>query len=180
LPIPDLYTVLYGIQIPVRDGQALGDTCFTNTSAAYDDLSSSEKAVLIGKRAIHSLAHHIIKKREANFRPPPTDTPNPAAEEVSHPVVRIHPRTGKPCLYVTEGHTKAIQGLSQTESDDILRRLFKHIVQDKYIYRHKWRAGDLLIWDNCSTQHLAVNDYGDMPRRLHRSGITGDIPVGLS
>jgi len=175
---PDMYTILYAIQIPQRDGKALGPTWFASTAAAYDQLDDGRKQRLQGMRAIHSLAHHVEKKRQANFAPPPvSDKQRPADPEVSHPVVRTHPRTGRKCLYVTEGHTKAIEGMERGESDKLLSGLWSHIVQEEFLYRHEWRVGDLLMWDNCSTQHLAVTDYGDLPRRLHRAGISGDVPV---
>jgi len=80
--------------------------------------------------------------------------------------------TGRRYVYVTEGHTKAIAGLDEDENRVVMQRIAKHVKQPQFIYRHKWRVGDLLIWDNCATQHLAISDYGDLPRRLHRAGIS--------
>jgi taurine dioxygenase len=92
-------------------------------------------------------------------------------------VVRTHPVTGRPCLYVTEGHTARIDGLSSEESDALLKQLADQLHNPKFHYRHKWTKGDLLIWDNCSAHHLAIFDYGDTPRRLHRAGVLGPVPV---
>lgn len=178
LPRPDLYTILYGLEIPERDGRPLGDTLFTSTAAAYGDLSEEDKRMLEGRQAVHSLAHNMEKKRAGNFRASPGNAAKSAAiEDVQHPVVRTHPRTGKRCLYVTEGHTREIVGMPADESLATLQRLCRHITQERYRYRHSWRRGDLLVWDNCSTQHLAITDYGTIPRRLHRAGIEGEVPA---
>jgi len=75
-------------------------------------------------------------------------------------------------VYVTEGHTKAIDGLDENENRVVMQRIAEHLKQPQFVYRHKWQVGDLLIWDNCATQHLAISDYGDLPRRLHRAGIS--------
>ncbi|MBV6307233.1 TauD/TfdA family dioxygenase [Candidimonas humi] len=178
LPRPDMYTVLYGLEIPERDGQPLGNTLFTSTVAAYEDLSDAEKRALQGRQAVHSLGYNMDKKQAGNFRASPRNAAKSAdIQDVRHPVVRTHPRTGKRCLYVTEGHTREIVDMPAEESAATLQRLCRHITQEQYRYSHSWRRGDLLVWDNCATQHLAVTDYGDIPRRLHRAGIAGEIPV---
>jgi len=174
LPRPDMYTVLYSLEIPHKDGKAQGDTLFLSTAAAFDRLPDVMRRRLAGARAVHSLSHHIVKKKEGNFRPPDVKDNKP---DVEHPAIRTHPVTGRQCLYVTEGHTKAIAGLPDAESRALLQELFEHLQQADLVYRHKWRVGDLLIWDNCSTQHLAITDYGATPRRLHRAGVEGPVPV---
>mgnify|MGYP000241003816 CR=1 FL=1 len=175
---PDLYTVLYALEVPHRDGQPLGDTAFRNTQAAYQALPDRMKERIDGLRAVNSLAHHFELRRRKNFRAPPvTGAVGEVAPDVDHPVVRTHPITGKKCLFVTEGHTKAIVGLPQRESDELLAELFAHLARPEFMYRHRWAVGDLLVWDNCSTQHLAITDYGELPRLLHRAGIAGPVPV---
>jgi taurine dioxygenase len=172
---PDMYTVLYSMQIPHRDGKPLGDTLWLSTAEAFDALPDATKQRIVDARAVHSLAHHIEKKREANFKAPPVA--KNAKPDVVHPMVRTHPVTGRKCIYATEGHTKEVVGLAGSESRALLEELFAHVKRPQFIYRHQWRVGDLLIWDNCSTQHLAITDYGDLPRRLHRAGIEGPAPV---
>ena len=97
--------------------------------------------------------------------------------DVDHPIVRRHPVNGRPCLYVTEGHTSAIVGLSPEDSDALLATLSEHVTRPEFQYRHHWQAGDMVIWDNCAVQHLAIFDYGDVPRRLHRAGVMGPVPA---
>jgi taurine dioxygenase len=172
---PDMYTVLYSVQIPQRDGKALGDTLFLSTAAAFDALPDTTKAKIIDAKAVHSLAHHIEKKKAANFKAPPVA--KTAKPDVVHPMVRTHPVTGRKCIYATEGHTKEVVGLAGSESAALLAELFAHVKKPEFVYRHRWELGDLLVWDNCSTQHLAITDYGDLPRRLHRAGIEGPVPV---
>lgn len=175
---PDMYTVLYALEIPHRDGAPIGDTLFVSTAAAYDDLPQETRTRIAGLRALHSITHHVEKKAAANLSKPPVDGAQRAAlPDVAHPVVRIHPVTGRKCLFVTEGHTKSIVGMPDDESARLLRELWAQITRPAFVYRHKWQVGDLLIWDNCSTQHLAVTDYGTLSRRLHRSGIAGPVPV---
>lgn len=177
LPVPDMYTALYSLEIPERDGKVLGDTLFVSTAAAYDELPLDIKHKIAGRKALHGIVHHLKKKAEANYKVPPvTESQRASMPEVEHPIVRTHPVTGRKCLYATEGHTRAIVGMPEAESDALLRQLWDHIVKPEFLYRHKWRVGDLLIWDNCATQHLAITDYGDIPRRLHRAGIAGPVP----
>jgi taurine dioxygenase len=179
LQTPDMYTVLYGVEIPQRDGKALGDTAFSSSWRAYEALPADMKARLQGMRATHSFAAHIEKKRSKGQlkRAPLSAEQKAALPDVDHPIVRRHPFNGRPCLFVTEGHTSAIVGLPPQESDALLGFLTEHVKQPQFQYRHSWRAGDLVVWDNCAVQHLAIFDYGDIPRRLHRAGIHGPVPV---
>jgi len=169
LPEPDMYTVLHAMQIPERDGQVLGDTCFLSAAAAYENLPEDLRAQVEGRQGVHSLSYHIRRKIEENFRAPPVTQEKP---EVMHPAVLAHPVTGRKGLYLTEGHTRAIAGLPEPESRALLDRIAEHVKRPEFVYRHKWQVGDLLIWDNIATQHLAITDYGDLPRRLHRAGIS--------
>jgi taurine dioxygenase len=169
LPEADMYTVLHAIQIPERDGAALGDTCFLSATAVYNTLPEDIREQIENAQAIHSLTYHIQRKIEGNFKAPPVKQEKP---DVLHPAVSIHPVTGRKGIYVTEGHTRAIAGLPENESRKLLDRIAAHAKRPEFIYRHKWQVGDLLIWDNMATQHLAITDYGTMPRKLHRAGIS--------
>jgi taurine dioxygenase len=174
LPQPDMYTVLHSLQIPKQDGRPLGDTLFLSASAAYDQLPDSLRHRVDGLRAVHSLSHHLEMKQAGGFNVPPVKDAKP---DVEHPAVRAHPVSGRKCLFVTEGHTKCIVGMPREESDALLKELCAHLKRPDNVYAHKWQEDDLLVWDNCGTQHLAITDYGDMPRRLHRAGIEGPVPV---
>ncbi|MGB6102442.1 MAG: TauD/TfdA family dioxygenase [Pusillimonas sp.] len=174
LPQPDMYTVLHAIQIPQGDNVSLGDTCFLSTAAVYENLPETIREKIDDAQGVHSLTYHIQRKIEGNFKAPPAKEPKP---DVRHPAVIKHPATGRKGIYLTEGHTKAIDGLPEEESRELLNTIASFAVQPQFIYRHKWRDGDLLIWDNIGTQHLAITDYGSMPRRLHRAGISSPFNI---
>ena len=171
---PPRATLLYALEIPIRDGEPLGDTLYANTAAAYDALADDMKARLDGLKAVHSVG---ARKRKGNA--PKRVTPELAGQypDVSHPIVRTHPFTGRKCLYVFEGECIAIDGMADEDALALIAELSAHIVRPEFIYRHKWQAGDLVMWDNCGLQHLAIKDYGPDERRyIHRVVITGGAP----
>jgi len=152
--------VLYGIEIPHRDGEPLGNTEFCNMHAAYDDLPESLKTKLAGMTITHNFEKFWEKmRREKGQRPPLTDAQRAAKPPVSHPIFMTHPITGKTVLYANPGYSMRINELPEAESDEILEFLFKHQLQAKYQYRHRWSVGDVLMWDNMGTLHNAVADY---------------------
>lgn len=177
--VPDMYSMLYGLEIPMRDGVSLGNTLYASTAAAYDALSDDVKRRIANLRGVHSYAYHIEKKRREGTLTRAPLTPSELAEwpDVEHPVVRTHPYTGRKSLYVSEGHTSHIAGLPADESAALLAQLFAQIKRPEFIYTHRWEPGDLVVWDNCAAQHLAVKDYGTIPRRMHQSGVAGQVPV---
>ena len=176
---PDMYSMLYGIEIPQRDGKAIGDTVFTSAWKAYEALAPAMRKRLIGLRARQSFSYHLDKKAKAGTltRAPLTAEQKAATPDVDHPVVRRHPNTGRPCLFVNDAHTSLILGLPKAESDELIAVLIEHLKSPRFQYRHSWRAGDLVIWDNCAVQHLATFDYGDIPRRMNRTGTYGPAPA---
>ncbi len=152
--------VLYGIEIPHRDGEPLGNTEFCNMHAAYDDLPKSLKTQLAGMTITHNFEKFWEKmRREKGQRPPLTDAQRAAKPPVSHPIFMTHPITGKTVLYANPGYSMRINELPEAESDEILEFLFEHQLQTKYQYRHRWSVGDVLMWDNMGTLHNAVPDY---------------------
>jgi len=179
LKTPDMYTVLYGIEIPHQGDQVLGDTLFASSWGAYDALPLETKRRIEPLRAIHSFTAHIEKKQAKGQlkRAPLTDEQKKKVPDVDHPVVRIHPINGRKCLFVTEGHTSEVLGVDGADSNALLSFLTEHVKKPEFQYRHRWKKGDLVVWDNCAVQHLAVFDYGEIPRRLNRAGISGSVPV---
>ena len=94
-----------------------------------------------------------------------------------HPVVRTHPITGRKCIYVCEGYTTRILDIPEGESRELLDVLFAQVTKPQYVYRHRWRVGDLLMWDNCAVQHLASFDYALPLRRvMERTTVEGSVP----
>ena len=96
------------------------------------------------------------------------------------PVVRVHPSTGRPSLFVNPGFTSHIEGFSRVESDHLLALLYEHSTQPQFVLRHRWRPGDVLLWDNRATMHFANDDYGTAERKMRRVTIRGSKPFGPS
>jgi len=152
--------VLYGLEIPHRDGEPLGNTEFCNMHAAYDELPEALKTQLTGMSITHNFEKFWEKMRlEKGQRPPLTDAQRAAKPPVSHPIFMTHPITGKKVLYANPGYSMRINELPEAESTEILEFLFKHQLQEKFQYRHRWSVGDVLMWDNMGTLHNAVPDY---------------------
>ena len=97
--------------------------------------------------------------------------------DVMHPVVYTHPESGRRALYVNEGFTVGIEGLPGEEGATLLQELFNQSVQERYIYRHRWQAGDLVMWDNRCTMHRATEYDARHTRAMHRTTIQGDRPA---
>ena len=177
--IPDMYTFLYSLEVPKKDGISLGCTSFANTIAAYDALPSVAKVKLSGLMAVQDLRSQENKKKSVGIhrRGEISSHQEKIGLSATHPVVRTHPITKKKCLYVSEGHTSEIVGMSAKESNELLDYLVKHIAQPQFVYRHQWEAGDILIWDNVATVHRADFDYVLPQRRLmHRTTTIGTQP----
>lgn len=175
---PELFATLYAIEIPVSGDTPLGVTRWVDAAAAYDALDPDMKRRLEGLRVIQSYAYHLdlLDKHGLLTRLPITDPEMRALSEVSHPVVRTHPITGRKLLYVNESFSERIESLAPDEGRELIDQLCAHITAERFMHRHEWQVGDLLIWDNCATQHLASFDYGTMRRRLHRCGTVGPVP----
>lgn len=172
---PPRLTMLYAVEVPHRDGKPLGDTWFAGAAAAYDDLSDEMKRMLDGKRAIHRFA-----AKERGVKKPVALTPEQIARnpDVVHPVVRSHPVTGRKALYVRKGECIGIEGMADAEALPLIEALSDRITRDDYIYRHSWKVGDLLMWDNALVQHWAPRDYEWPDRRMMlRTTVNGSVPV---
>ena len=176
---PPRCSLLYAKEIPVDgSGAALGDTIFTSAAAAYDALPQDLKARLAGRKALHSyLAKMNARQKAVGLTRTVKQEHLDKTPPVEHPVFRTHPVTGRKCLYVTEGECTAIEGLPEEEALGLISELHAHLIRPEFHYRHKWRVGDLLMWDNCTCQHLAVQDYKLPQRRLmHRVTVNGSVP----
>jgi taurine dioxygenase len=169
--------VLYALAVPVRNGVPLGSTEFLDMCAAYDDLPPEMKARIENLTATHDFNKfwEEMLKRPGTQRKPLTPEQRAAKPPVSHPIVLKHPISGRKALYCTVGYVTKVDGVSKSESDEILDFLFKHQIQDKYKYRHSWAVGDVLAWDNLWTMHNAIPDYRpDEPRHMRRCQVMAD------
>ena len=172
---PSRCSLLYAKEVPQCDGQPLGDTVFANTIAAYEALPESTKKRIEGLKAIH---RYSARRRVADS-PRPKLTPQQLAETpgIAHPIVRTHPYTGRKSLYITAGECIGIDGVPEDEALDLIAELDAHCVRPEFLYRHKWQIGDLLMWDNATSMHLAICDYALPERRLmHRTTVIGTVP----
>ena len=155
-----------------------GNTMWANMYKAWETLSGPLKGFLSGLQAVHDYSHaYDTFFAHLKERPPLTAEQRAKTPPVVHPLVRTHPVTGRKALYVNEGFTTGIVGMPREESQPILDMLFRHSTRPEFIYRHQWRVGDLMFWDNRCTMHYALADYDFSVRRLmHRTTLAGDIP----
>ena len=162
---PSLGSVLYSIDVP----ECGGDTLFASTAHAFETLSAPMQHMLEGLTAEHLFAHAFRDGMNSAARKgdPLNDRP-----PVCHPVVRTHPESGRKCLFINEGFTVRINEMEHSESMHLLKFLYAHMTKPEMVYRHKWRTGDVVIWDNRSLVHRGVSDYSDeQPRYMHRTTI---------
>ena len=169
---PPLGSVLNAIVIP----KAGGDTVFADTQAAYDALSEPFRAFLGGLHAVHdgrpSFQNLLNQLGEGEWDGERITTIPP----VIHPVVRTHPESGRKSLFVNPGFTDRIDEVERRESDALLDYLYAHMTRQEFLVRYRWDEGDLGFWDNRSTMHYAVSDYGTAHRVIQRVTIQGDRP----
>ena len=177
---PSRVSLLYAIEVP-RDesGSPLGDTEFAATYKAYQELDELTRKRIEGRHAFHDARKAKTKSKTSHFGKPLSGDVEERLRLVRHPIVRTHPYAGTRCLYVNEGYTTRIVGLSKEEGDALLAELKAHAIQPQFQHTHKWQVGDLLMWDNCSVQHKAVPNYSLPQRRLmERTTVLGAAEIG--
>ncbi len=174
LEAPALGAVLAAKQLPAFGG----DTLWASGIAAYEALSKPLQTLLVGLTATHDFtksfpqerfgttAEDLARWEEARRKNPP----------LSHPVVRIHPVSGRKSLFVNEGFTTRINELEPAESQALLQLLFAHATRPEFFIRWRWQENDVAFWDNRVTQHYAVDDYRPQRRVMHRATLLGDKP----
>lgn len=175
---PPSLTLLYALDLP----EVGGDTLWSSQYAAYDTLSTGMKRLLGPLRAIHTAWPHGTKgpdARAAVSRSVVMTRNDPSADrEVVHPVIRVHPVTGRRALFVNPVYTQRFEDMTAAESQPLLQHLFEHATQAEFTCRLRWTPGTLAVWDNRCLLHLAINDYDGSRRLLHRTTTTGEPPVG--
>lgn len=174
LEVPPMASMLVAREVPA----AGGDTEFANMYLAYETLSEGLRRVLDGLVAVNSsAAADVSRTREDRLK----DSARADAKKeyvAAHPVVRVHPETGRRALYVNVAHTVRFEGMTEEESRPLLQFLFRHQVRPEFTCRFHWRPGSLAMWDNRCAQHNAINDYQGRKRLLHRITLAGDRPKG--
>lgn len=178
LECPNMYSMLYALEVPHDDsGRPLGATQFISTAHAYSLLPEEKKRRIEQLKGVNSLAAVYESLRRANVASKRAPLTEAQKREVVHPIVRTHPVTGERCLYVSRAATLRIVGLPEEESGALIDELSDWCIRDDMVYTHRWQVGDLLMWDNCASQHLAVGDYALPQRRLmHRTTVGGAAP----
>lgn len=150
-------TQLYALAIPSTGG----DTLFSSMYAAYGALPEGLKDRIGERRGAFTYAGRSTRSAQL-LNPEDRDwTP------VMHPILRAHPETGRKGLYFDPGKIVAVEGLEESESDDLIDELKTYMIQPEGQYRHKWRKGDIVIWDNRCTYHKAAADYPPEEDRIH-------------
>jgi len=170
---PPTGSLLYAIELP----EVGGDTMWTTTRAAYDTLAPALREFCDGLTAIHFDPHYaqVIadgggQQWEGKF----VDRLWP----VEHPVVRVHPETGRRNLFVNPQFTVGLKGFDGPQGNGLLRVLYDHMIQPQFTVRYRWSPGTLAFWDNRATMHYGVFDYAGRHRLMHRVTLTGDRPYG--
>jgi taurine dioxygenase len=168
--VPAKATMLQSIEIP----DSGGETKFCNMRKAYQDLPEETRRRLDGLRAVHGYdtkrAPARAIKRTAEEE---AETP-----DVDHPLVRTHDDTGEKTIYFNSNRTDQVVGMAREESDALLDMVYDHVTQPKYQYHHKWRVGDILLWDNRCLMHAVNMDFPVGQTRLHqRILLEGTRPV---
>ena len=176
---PSAASILYAVEVPVRQGVVLGNTLFSSMTAAYDTLDPDLRGKLKELRASHGYEHRHAQRMKAagSTRKELTEEQKKRATGATHPVIRTHPVTAKSCVYVNKWFTTGLVGVPEQEAEPLLQSVYSHVTKDDFIYRHKWQKGDVIIWDNCAVQHKAIQDYALPERRLMwRTTVQGSIP----
>ena len=167
--VPAMASLLHARIVPPVGG----DTAYANMAAAYEALSEDVKAKIDALVAVHNFHWSGRDVRAAAFTREETDRLPP----VRHPVVRRHPETGRPALFVGS-HTESIEGMEWQEGRELIDRLIEHATQPDFVYRHAWRPGDLVWWDNRAALHCGTPyDVTRHKRRLHRTTVAGTGPT---
>jgi alpha-ketoglutarate-dependent sulfate ester dioxygenase len=176
---PPAFTTLRAQVLPPYGG----DTVFANTTRAYATLPASMRALVDDLWAEHTndydyaVSHAVVEPTvaTADYQQEFTST----IYKTHHPVVRVHPETGEPAFVLGQFVSRFLEVNGQ-DSRSLFDLLQRHITRLENTVRWRWSPGDIALWDNRATQHYAVDDYDDLPRRMHRVTVVGDVPVSLA
>ncbi len=150
-------SMLYAIEVPSSGG----DTLFANLYDAFETLPADMQVRLRGLNAVHNL----MSGTGADAKVTLSEAQRAKVPDAIHPVVRRHPGTGREALFVNPGFTRRIEGMDAAESDALLQELYDHATEARFTHRHKWRAGDLTLFDGRASMHSATGGYTSADRR---------------
>ena len=177
---PPAATILHGKVIPPVGG----DTLFADCAAAYDALSPAFQRLCDGLTALHSARLPYgpdgVYANETATRTMTIITGEAAEAVQAHPLVRLHPISGRRALYCSPVYTIGLAGMTRDEGYAILGHLFRHIVEPRFLFRHRWAPDTLLMWDNRVTLHFAEGGYDGHLRVMHRSTVAGEAVIGTT
>ena len=163
---PPMGAMLYALEVPPSGG----DTFWANLYRAYETLPGDLKAAIEGRRAVHDATYNSAGERRKGYGEVSDPRQAPGAR---HSLVRVHPQTGRKCLFLGRRRNSYIEGLALEESEALLDRLWAHATQERFTFRQQWRVGDLVLWDNRCTLHRR-DPFDPKARRLmHRTQIKG-------
>lgn len=174
MAVPPAYTILYAIEVP----QNGGDTRFASLYKAWSSLDEATRNALRGLRTIHSYPHLYGKRTGVE---PLTEAQRAQTPDVTQPAVRIHPHTGREGMYLNPGDCIGVEGLDGVQAEAklaLIAQLYDYTIGN-FAYSHRWRSGDLLIWDNRGALHTATDYDTENDRRLvWRTSVVGEVPIG--
>lgn len=173
-PVPALVTLLYAVECPPEGA----DTQFANMYAAYTDLPEPRRNKLNNLRAVHD--RNFRYSELYPNRPPLSAEQIAKVPPVEHPLVRIHPATRQPALFVAKDVVSRIVGVPDAESRALIDELEAFAVRPENVFSHKWQAGDVLVWDNRCTLHRATPYDSKYQRTLYRTQVKGETPVAMT
>jgi taurine dioxygenase len=174
LDVPPMASMLVAREVP----PAGGDTLFANMYLAYETLSDGMKRILERLVAVNCSAKADVTRTRADRMKDGARSDARQEYVAEHPVVRVHPETGREALYVNVAHTVRFAGMTEEESAPILEYLFRHQVRPEFTCRFRWAPGSIAFWDNRCAQHNPINDYHGHRRVMHRITLAGDRPRG--
>lgn len=175
---PPQVSTLRSIVIPPYGGETL----FANEAAAYQDLPDPLRDLADSLRAVHSngydYARDFVRQARTDLERKQDELFVSTVYETEHPVVRVHPLTGERGLFIG-GFVQQVQGLSKSESVALIKIFQSYVTRPENVVRWSWSPNQLVIFDNRITQHYAIDNYDNLPRRLNRVTVAGDVPVGV-
>jgi taurine dioxygenase len=175
LDLPPMASMLVAREVP----PAGGDTLFASMYLAYETLSDGMQRMLEGLTGVNCSAKADVTRTREDRMKDHARSDARTDYVAEHPVVRVHPETGRRALYVNVAHTVRFRGMTEEESAPLLDFLFRHQVRPEFTCRFRWQPGSIAFWDNRCTQHNPVNDYHGYRRVMHRVTLAGDRPRGV-